>query len=170
MVKMLLKHQYVYLFLLVLVIIGFGSGYLYYSSIDNNTKYNLNTEYDFKVEESSYSFKTPFIILIDGILIIMQVLNFFYIFYLPFKYGFIFAYLLSINKYTAFFNLFLYNLIPFLLMIILVRISLSITKYLISYFIYKKRNYIIRVRLLLIKYIGISLLYFIYGLIIKYFI
>ena len=170
MVKMLLKHQYVYLFLFVLAIIGFESGYIYYSSIDNNTKYELDTEYDFKVEKSSYSFKVPFIILIDSILIIMQLLNFFYIFYLPFKYGFMFAYLLSINKSFAFINLFLYNLIPFLLMIILVRISVSITKNIISYILYKKRNYIIKIRLLFIKYLGIVFLYCIYGLIIRYFV
>ena len=167
MVRNIAKHKYIYLFIIVLSIIGFTSGYLFYTFQSEETKTKIIDEINIK-EELNNSFnnltkraKEIGIVFISGILIIPEITNIFKIYYNPFEIGFIFNALKTYNiKFSLLYSL-IYHIIPFIFILILIRLSFSIS---INIIINKRKNikFKRKLRILLKKYILISLIILFY--------
>lgn len=170
MVRNITKHKYIYLFIVVLSIIGFTSGYLFYTFQNEETKTKIIDEINIKGElNNSFNNLTKRakeigIVFISGILIIPEITNIFKIYYNPFEIGFIFNALKTYNiKFSLLYSL-IYHIIPFIFILILIRLSFSISINIIKIIINKRKNikFKRKLRILLKKYILISLIILFY--------
>ena len=175
MLQILKKHQSIYLFFIVLSLVGFISGFQYYSIQSDSLKSDIYEEYNLKdnlsVSNSNLwkSFRLVLTILLCGIFVLPQIFNLFGSFYYPFQLGFLFSFLHSIHYKLALRYFCFYHLFPFLCFILLLRISFSISKEVIGFFLYRKRKYFIRIQLLCYKYLFISFFYLLYQFVISIF-
>lgn len=165
----------IYLFILILSFIGLGTGYTYYQVQSTTTKEELISKINLKEELSSgvnnipKRVKTIIKTITNSILIIPQIINIFNIFYIPFQTGFI---LNLLDTYTLKFSLIyisIYHIIPFIYNVILIKISLNLSKSIIELIIYKDKLSIKSIKHNFKKYITISLLYLFYEFIILIF-
>lgn len=175
MLKILRKHQSIYLFLFVLSFIGFISGNEYYSIQDSSTKeeisstYNLNETLQFNNSNISKAVKDSFTIFLCGLFVLPQLYSIFYTFYYPFQLGFLFSFLRSIHYKLAIKYFCFYHLFPLISILILIRISLTISKEVVALIIYKQKKYWIRIQLLFYKYFFFAFLSLLYHFIIGIF-
>lgn len=165
--KKLNKYKYIYLFIVVLSLIGFISGYMYYNIQSDNTKNEIINKIDITNELSTTTNNIPkrlketSIYLLSSITIIPEISNIFKIYYDPFQIGFIFNTLKKYGiKFSFMYNL-VYQLIPLLFKLILIRITITITSNIIRFIFKKDINLKRKIKLLIKKYLIISMtLYF----------
>jgi len=167
----MIKHRNIYLFLYLLAIIGLITGLKYYDIQNEETKTEIKNQINIQNELSQrtniITKETKLIIktYLCGLTIIPQIINITNIFYEPFKLGFISKYLLGYNiRFTLTYILF-YEFIPIVFLLILIRISFSISKAIISWFIYHNSKYKNKIIQLSLKYLIISFTLFLYSVI-----
>lgn len=165
----------IYLFILILSFIGLSTGYTYYQVQSPTIKEELISKINLKEELSGgvnnipKRIKTIIKTISNSILIIPQIINIFNIFYIPFQTGFI---LNLLDTYSLKFSLIyisIYHIIPFIYNVLLIKISLSISKSIIELLIYKDKLSIKSIKHNLKKYLIISILYLFYEFIILIF-
>ena len=175
MAKTIKKYKNIYMFILALSLVGLSTGYLYYQTQSKNTKEELLNKLDIK-ESLNYGVnnlnKRVNIVtktLIYSITIIPQVINVFNIFYLPFETGFILNLLESYSIKFSLIYITTYHLIPIVLTLILIKISLILSKNIIELIIFKDKLSIKNLKKQLLKYLIVSLILFIYEIFILIF-
>lgn len=133
MLKMIIKHQSIYTFLIGIVLIGFISGNIYYRLQTTEEKETIVNNINLKetIQEKNLNIFTNLkyiaIILISAIIIIPHIISIIKLFYESFKLGFILNIIININLKCLIIYLLIYEIIPLLFIIILNRISLSIS-------------------------------------------
>ena len=172
MSKVLKKYKNIYIFILILSLIGLSSGYIYHKVQPTKTKEELIESINIE-EELTHTInnipKASMIIiktLLYSILIIPQLINIFNIFYKPFQIGFI---LNMLETYSLKFSLLyvsIYHILPLVFSLILIKISLIISKNIIELLIYKDKLSIKHLKQQLKKYLIISIIYLFYEFII----
>lgn len=171
--KYIKKHKYIYLFILTFSIIGFITGYFFYQtqqqSTKNEIKEAINIKEDLKAGTNNISkrIKQIFIIFISSIFCITIISNYLKVFTEPFQIGFITAFLLSIGTKFTIIYLTIYHLIPLILILIIIRISATITYNIIKLLIYRDNKSKKQLIVIIKKYILISIILIIYELIIS---
>lgn len=175
MAKNIVKYKIIYLFIIILSLTGFISGIIYYQIqpqyLKEETKelLNIKEELSSPVNNIKKSVKNSGTILLNSILIITQYKNLFNIFYKPFEIGFIFNLLKSYNfKLAIIYNL-IYQLLPYIFSIILIRIGLTISISIIKLIIERSNQNKKHLFLLIKKYLIITAILLIYELIISFF-
>ena len=175
MKKVIKKSYNIYLFILVLSLIGLSSGYLYYQVQSKNMKEELTTKINIKEELNTgvnnipKRLKTISKTLIYSITIIPEVINIFNIFYIPFETGFILNLLETFSLKFSLIYISLYHIIPLLFNLILIRISLSLSKSIIELLIFKDKLSIKNLKVNIKRYFIVSVLLIIYEIIILIF-
>lgn len=175
MKKVIKKSYNIYLFILVLSLIGLSSGYLYYQVQSKNMKEELTTKINIKEELNTgvnnipKRLKTISKTLIYSIAIIPEVINIFNIFYIPFETGFILNLLETFSLKFSLIYISLYHIIPLLFNLILIRISLSLSKSIIELLIFKDKLSIKNLKVNIKRYFIVSILLIIYEIIILIF-
>lgn len=168
MTKIIKKYKNIYLFILVLSLVGLSSGYIYYQTQPTNIQKELINELNIKESMSSgvnhLPKRTTFIIktFIYSITIIPQVINIFNIFYLPFETGFILNILESYSIKFSLIYITIYHLIPLILSLILIKIGITLAKYILELIIFKDKLSTKNLKLSLKKYLIVSILLIIY--------
>ncbi len=148
---------------------------MYYQVQSTNTKQELTTKINIKEELTKgvnnipKRFKQISKTFIYGITIIPQVINIFNIFYIPFEIGFILNLLESFSIKLSLIYITLYHIIPLLFNLILIRISLSLSKSIIELLIFKDKLSTRTIKYHLKKYFLISILLIIYEIFILIF-
>ena len=173
--KNLFKYKYLYTFLIIITTIGFISGYLYFKIQPENTKQealemiNIHDELNNSVNNIPKRLKFISKTSIYSITIIPQIFNIFETFYKPFQQGFIFNLLNQYNLKLSFFYNLIYNFIPLIFYLVLIRISISVSTNIISYIIFKEIKKINILKKLIKKYFLISTFLIFYEFIIMIF-
>lgn len=175
MLKVLKKYHNIYIFILILSLIGLSTGYMYYEVQTSTTKQELTTSINIKEELSSgvnnipKRFKIISKTLINSITILPQIINIFNIFYIPFETGFILNLLESFSIKFSLIYISIYHIIPLLFTLILIKISLSLSKSIIELLLFKDKLSIKNLKLHLKKYFLVSIIYLLYELLILIF-
>lgn len=166
--KKLNKYKYIYLFIVILSLIGFISGYCYYTIQEKSTKEEIIERINIKEEITATTNNIPkrlkesFICFISSITIIPEVSNIFKIYYEPFQTGFIFNVLKYHGTYFSFIYTLIYYLIPLLFKLILIRITMTITFNIIKYILKREHKAKKYIKVLIKKYIVITLILLFY--------
>lgn len=175
MAKNIIKYQSIYLFIIILTAIGFISGNIYYHIQKTETKNYIKEEIDIKKDLAKPTnnikkrLKVSFVILISGIFIISQFFNIIKIFYEPFQIGFIFSFLKTYNPKLPIIYTTVYHIIPLLFYLILIRISITISKDIIKLIITKNQKDLKHLKLIIKKYLLITAFLLFYEFIISLF-
>ena len=162
-----IRHN-INLFILILSLIGLSSGYIYYQIQDQQTKDELINAIDIKDELNSGINNIPKRIKIVtkiffyGLTLIPQIINVFNIFYMPFEIGFILNLLESFSLKFSVIYITIYHIIPLIFTLLLIRISLKLSKFILELLVFKDKISIKNLRCSLKKYIFVSLLLFFY--------
>ena len=170
--KKLNKYKYIYLFIVILATIGFISGYLFYNIQDNETKENIQNEINIQEELNTTTnntfkrIKESSLYLVCGLTIIPEPINIFNIYYEPFTTGFIFNTLKSYGFKFSIIYTSIYYLIPLIFKIILLRITMSISYINLKYIFKKNKSDLKRLKLLLKKYLLITIFLIFYEILI----
>lgn len=170
-----LKYRNIYIFIITLSFMGFISGYNYYRIQDSNLKTkaieSLNLKENLKkpVNNIIKNGKKCIKPIIYGIFILPQIINIVCTFYEPFQIGFIFNLLCTYNLKFSFIYIFLYHLIPLIILLFLIKISFAISKDIIKYIIWKNQIDKKHLKLLIKKYIIILLFEIMYEILILFF-
>lgn len=168
MLKMIIKYQSIYIFLIGIILIGLITGNIYYKlepqSEKENIKNNINiTE---TIQDKSLNILTNikyiFLIYISSILILPELLSITKLFYESFKIGFILNIIKTINPKCLIIYLLIYEIIPLIFLIILNRISLSISYNNLKIIIRKDNKTKITRKKLIKKIILITIIYILY--------
>lgn len=168
MTKVIRKYQNIYIFILTLSLIGLSSGYMYYQTQSKEVK-NIIVE-DLSIKETlkhgvnNIKKRTTFIIktLVFSITIVPQVINIFNIFYIPFETGFILNILDSYSLKFSLMYISIYHMIPLIIELILIKISLILSKSIIELILFKDKLSIKNLKHQTKKYLIISLILVIY--------
>lgn len=134
-----------YLFILILSIIGLSTGYIYYETQSSTIKEELTTKINIKEDLSSgvnnipKRLKTIIKTFLYSILIIPIIISIFNIFYYPFQIGFILNLLDTFSIKLSLIYISLYHIIPLVFTLILIRISIKISKNIIELLIFKDK-------------------------------
>lgn len=172
MTKLISKYKNIYIFLITLSIIGLLSGYFYYqiqpSTTKSEIKENLNIKENTngRINNITKRLKDNTKILIFSILVIPIIINLFNIFYKPFEIGFIFNALSIYNTKFSLIYTISYLTIPFIISLILTRISITIIHNIIKYLLIKDKQSKKIIKSSLKKYILLLIISIIYEIII----
>ncbi len=156
----------IYIFIVVISFVGLISGYNYYKTSNIDINQNINIEETITKRPKIIKYiKEPIEILTFSILIIPSIINVIKTFYKPFTIGYLIAFIKEINfKLSLLYNL-IYHIIPYILELILISISIRISINIIKSIFVRK----LKINILIKKYILISMLYYIYVLLIYIF-
>lgn len=175
MTKVIKKYKNIYIFILALSLIGLSTGYMYYQTQSKSTKeelvdkLNIKDSLNYGVNNITKRLKVVTKTFIYSITIIPQVINIFNIFYLPFETGFILNLLESFSLKFSLIYITTYHLIPLILTLILIKISLILSKNIVELIIFKDKLSIKHLKKQLLKYLLVSLTLFIYEIFILIF-
>lgn len=165
MAKVIVKYRNIYLFMAILSLIGFGTGFIYYKvqskEMKANIKETINIEEDLSGGYNNIfkSGKKALFVFGSSLLVFTSLVSVWKIFYEPFMIGFIFSFLCSYSIKMAFFYFFFYQFVPLLFLLILIKISFTISLEIIKLLFYRRRKNFERFRKLVMKY-GIVLIIF----------
>ena len=169
------KYKNIYVFIIILSLIGFISGYKYYdiqeediktSAISSlNIKENLKKPINNILKNGKKSLKP----IIYSAIIITQPISIINIFYEPFQIGFVFNLLNTYNIKFSMIYIFTYHLIPLIILLFLIKVSFTISKYLIKFIIWKNINDKKHLLLIIKKYFIILSFELIYDIVILFF-
>lgn len=158
----------IYLFIIILSLIGLSTGYLYYETQSPSTKEELITKINIK-EDLSHGvnnipkrLKIILKILIYSITILPILINIFNIFYYPFQIGFILGILESFSIKLSLIFLTIYHIIPLLFTLILIRISIKLSKNIIELLIFKDKLSIKSIKHNLKQYLLVTIILLFY--------
>lgn len=158
MVRNIVKHRNIYIFIIVLSLIGFISGIFYYKVQSNDTKeyikntINIENDLDSRFNNVFKSAKKSFLILGSGVFFLFIFMNVAKVFFEPFVIGFIFSFLMSYSLKMALIYSLFYQFIPFLFMIILIRVSFTISGLVVRIVFRRERRSILKFKRILLKY------------------
>ena len=175
MTKVIKKYRNIYTFILIISLIGLSSGYMYYETQSKETKKSLVE--DLSIKESlkhgvnNIKKRTTFTIktLVYSITIAPQVINIFNIFYIPFETGFILNILDSYNLKFSLIYISIYHLLPLIIELILIKVSLILSKNIIEFLLFKDKPSIKNLKHQMKKYLIISIILIIYEIFIYIF-
>ncbi len=167
--KTMLKYRPIYFFIIILSSIGIITGRQYYKNLTPEIKTSIKTEINFQKSLENRANNLPkrakqaTKIFVYSILILPAFLNVFEIYMSSFSLGIMFSVIASYKlKFKVIYLLF-YNLIPWFLTLLLIKVSFTITKYLIKYLFNKKdQDNKKHLALILKKYLLLSIILFIY--------
>lgn len=172
MTKLISKYKNIYIFLITLSLIGLLSGYFYYqiqpSPTKSEIKENLNIKENIngRINNITKRLKETTKILVYSILVTPIIINLFNIFYKPFEIGFIFNALSTYNTKLSLIYTISYLTIPFIISLILTRISITILYNLIKYLLIKDKCSKKAIKVSIRKYILFFIISIIYEIII----
>ena len=172
MIRIISKYKNIYIFLITLAIIGAISGYLYYQIQPAKTKEEIKTNVNIKesinsrVNNLSKNLKNNIKIFFYSLLIIPIIINIFNIFYKPFEIGFIFNLLSKYNIKLSLIYTNIYLNIPFIISIILTRISITFIHNIIKYIIIRDNKSKVLIKNTFKKYIILIIISILYDILI----
>jgi len=175
MIKLYRSHKSIYLFIITLSLIGFITGFLYYKTQTTETKSSIKTsiniEEDLKTPTNNITkyLKQSFIIFILSLLIIPELYNIIQIFIKPFELGFIFSFLLTYNFKLAILYTLIYQFIPLVFTLILIRLSINISYNILNILITKNNQIGVKTKKILKKYLLIVIFLIFYNFLISLF-
>lgn len=175
MTRLVAKYHSIYLFIGTLSLIGFITGYFYYRVQEDSIKTEIIESINIE-ETLSEGFNNIFkrvkdysILFGSSFLIIFIFSNVFKCFTIPFEIGFIFS-LLSIYKWKfSIIYMGIYYIIPFLFMLILIRISFSLSISIVKYLIFRDSKLLRYIKVQCFKYLIIVFIAIFYEFIISIF-
>lgn len=175
MTRLVAKYHSIYLFIVTLSLIGFITGYFYYKVQEDNVKVeivesiNIQETLNGGFNNIFKRFKEYFYLFGSSFLIIFVFSNTFKCFTIPFEIGFLFS-LLSIYKWKfSIIYMGIYYIIPFLFMLVLVRISVSLSINVVKYLIFRDSKVLRYIKVQCLKYLIIVFMAIFYEFIISIF-
>lgn len=175
MARLVAKYHSIYLFIITLSIIGFITGYFYYQVQEDNVKVEINETIDIEntlnngFNNTFKRFKEIAVLFVCSFFIITILFNIFKVFTMPFELGFLFNLLKGYKFKFCLIYLGLYYLIPLIIMMILIRISLTLTVNIIKLLIFRDRKIFIYIKRQVLKYIIIGVFLIFYEFILSIF-
>lgn len=175
MAKVIAKYQNIYVFIITLSLIGCLTGYFYYKVQDENIRNEIILEVDLKgtLDSGFNNMGRRFIdgikVFLCGLGIVTILFNVFKCFTIPFEIGFLFSMLKIYSFKFSLIYLLSYYIIPYLFMLVLIRISISISYNIVKYMLFRERKIYRYLRKQVIKFMIILFIMLFYEFIISIF-